>query len=233
MQLQRIRSGLDVAPSVLVSVAALTALWVMWPGAVGSKGAEAVGTNSEAKGAEPALPTAPIPIGDAVAIGDRDAPVAVVAFSDFACRYCGEFATKTLPALRDQYVNQGTLLFVLRQLTRPGGTRLATAAACAHRQDRLWPMHDALFAQPADHQIREKAMSIGIHPTEWDQCINSDGVARSLERDREQAKALGVRGTPTFFVGRREGDSVAVSQRIVGERDFATFQSAVDELLKQ
>lgn len=46
---------------------------------------------------------------DATAIGDVDAPVVMISYSEFQCPFCGKFARDTEPALIKKYVDTGVL----------------------------------------------------------------------------------------------------------------------------
>ena len=72
-------------------------------------------------------------------------------FSDFECPYCGKFSTEVLPTLQKQYIETGRLLFAFRNLPlkiHPHAEAAAFAASCAGEQQKFWPFHDLLFANP-------------------------------------------------------------------------------------
>ena len=81
--------------------------------------------------------------------GDPDAPLTVLAASDFQCPYCRDFAERTLPYLETEYINTGKIRLVFLNLPLPQLHPNATAAhefaMCAADQDRFWPVHDLLF----------------------------------------------------------------------------------------
>src|SRR5699024_4825761 len=45
--------------------------------------------------------------GDPTALGDVDAPVVMIAYSEFQCPFCGRFARETEPVLVEEYVQDG------------------------------------------------------------------------------------------------------------------------------
>src|SRR5512143_1839545 len=49
-------------------------------------------------------------------LGSESAPVTIVEFTDMQCPYCGLFSRTTFPALRKQYIDQGKVRFISRDL---------------------------------------------------------------------------------------------------------------------
>jgi len=83
-----------------------------------------------------------------MAMGKVDAPVVMVAYSDFQCPFCGKFARDTEPALVRQFVDTGTLRIEWRDFPYLGreSTTAARAGRAAAAQGRFWAFHDALYA---------------------------------------------------------------------------------------
>src|SRR5438132_1141811 len=94
-------------------------------------------------------PTAPDPRG----LGDPNAPIVLMEYSDFQCEFCASFVRDTKPQLEANYINTGKVYFVYRDypLAIHPGARLAAAAAnCAADQASFWPMHDRLYKGAVD-----------------------------------------------------------------------------------
>jgi len=99
------------------------------------------------------------------------------------------------------------------------------AARCAAEGGRFWPYRDRLFeAQPRferDALIRYAA-EVGLEVEAFTRCLDSRAFAAAVEADLSQGRALGVRGTPTFFVN---------GQMLVGAQSTEAFRRAVDDAL--
>jgi protein-disulfide isomerase len=99
------------------------------------------------------------------------------------------------------------------------------AARCAAEGGRFWPYHDRLFeAQPRferDDLIRYAA-EVGLERGPFTRCLDSRAFAAAVEADVSQGRALGVRGTPTFFVN---------GQILVGAQPVDAFRRAIDDAL--
>ncbi len=141
------------------------------------------------------------------------AEVTVVEFSDFGCKYCGQFHRETLPALRRDYVATGKVRwrvvpFVLGIF--PNGTEAMRAATCVAEQgeEAFWIMHDTLFARQADWMdtsdpdqlFRSFAVVAGADGDAFTACYEASRSADRVAAAHALATRTGVRSTPTFFV---------------------------------
>src|SRR5690625_8033412 len=84
---------------------------------------------------------------DPLAIGDVDAPVVMIVYSDFRCPYCGEWSRTTLPALTDKYVDSGEMRVEWRDMPVLGdpSVEAALAARAAANQGQFREVADALY----------------------------------------------------------------------------------------
>ena len=138
--------------------------------------------------------------------GPADAPVTIVAFSDFECPYCikGRATSR-----RSAASHPGKVRVVFRNMPLPMHAEAepaAIAAFAAHRQGKFWEMHDALFATQGKFAVDDLdalADEIGLDIAHYRSDIADPALAAALKRDVDDAKTLGVRGTPSFFVNGR------------------------------
>jgi len=155
--------------------------------------------------------------------GPADAPVVIVEFSDFECPYCLR-VTPTIQSLLDEYPEQVRLYY--RHLPLPNHKRAraaATAAVCAERQGEFWEYHDVLFENQralGDADLRGYAEQIGLDLDHFDACLTSPEAAARIDEDLAAASALGVSGTPAFFVNGlplKGAQPIAQFQRLINE----------------
>ncbi len=139
--------------------------------------------------------------------GNPNAPVTVVEFGDFECPVCGR-EEPVAKEIRAKYAKQ--IRFVFRQFplihTHSFAKRMAEASECAADQGKFWEAVDVIYAHQDDISedgLKRDAAEIGLDPAKFNQCITSGAEAARVERDRKDGLALGVVGTPTFFVGRQ------------------------------
>jgi protein-disulfide isomerase len=144
-------------------------------------------------------------------LGPDDAKVTIVEFLDPECESCRAMHPM-VKHLLGQY--GGRVRLVVRYMPfHQNSVYAASALEAAGEQGRYWEMLEILFVhQPrwGDHHhpkpelIPELAEQIGLDMDAFGRSVNSSAHKKLVEADAADGKALGVTGTPTFFVnGRR------------------------------
>jgi len=155
-----------------------------------------------------------------VVLGRADAPYTVVEFSNYRCPHCRNHTLNVFGRLLSNYVEPGRVRYVLRHLPfsgQPDVFAASVAAGCVYDQakDRFLDYHLLLFRAVGDwaglegEALREKllgyARQLSLDLAAFDRCLSSEEAQARVRFDRELAIALGVDGTPTFFVnGKKE-----------------------------
>lgn len=156
------------------------------------------------------LPAPSLDVG--YTLGDADAPIAVVEFSDFGCPYCGRFARTTMPELHREYIDSGLVRwrYVPVVFGFPGGDVGGAAAVCAARhgdEDEFWRTHDLLYTRQvvlrggsARPQVVGWLEENGLDRDAIEACMDDPATMATLERNNQLAQQWMVRGTPTFLI---------------------------------
>jgi protein-disulfide isomerase len=164
-----------------------------------------------------------VPRGDAPASGPLDAPVTVVAWSDYACSYCNR-VQGTLDHLVRLY--PGQLRWVHRTLPLDDDDTLAPEAAlAAAAQGRFRPMNDRLFAlggRVDRPTVELLARELGLDMVRFRADLDTRLHRASIAADMSDARTLGVSATPTFFVNGRP---------VHGNQPLRVFADIVDQEL--
>ncbi len=174
-----------------------------------------------------------------VTLGNPDAPATLLEFADLQCPFCAEYATQALPTVVDQYVRTGKLKLQLRLLAflGPDSKRGADVAAAATLQDRLWQFSEVFYRNQGpensgyatDQFLRGLARDTpGLDVAQGSKDLDSPAATRLLRQADRQAKALGVTGTPSFFIVRRGAMPEPLE---VSSLDADGFTSALDTAL--
>lgn len=182
---------------------------------------------------------ASISIRDAAFLGDPAAPIAIVEFSDFECPFCARHFTATFKRIHERYIANSKIKYVFRHLplqeVHPKAFLAAEVAECSRRQGLFWEVHDRFFTQQRllrTIDIRQLALAAGLEPGRLDECLNGPAADR-IRRDIADARALGIAGTPLFFIGRTTSDGeIAVTRSINGARGFEVFETVLESLMR-
>ncbi|MBF5041118.1 thioredoxin [Aggregicoccus sp. 17bor-14] len=185
-----------------------------------------------APSAAPEAPAAPaavqkVELGNAPVKGAKNAPVTIVAFSDFECPFCGR-VIPTLKQIEDTYKGKVKLAFKNQPLPfHPNAKPAAMAAMAANEQGKFWEMHDKLFAnqRALDRASLERyAQEIGLNMPKFKAAMDSNKFEAQINADSQQGMSLGANGTPTFFINGRQ---------VVGALPFDSFKAVIDEELSK
>lgn len=183
---------------------------------------------------EPEADPASVGPDDDPAIGAEDAPVTIIAFSDFQCPYCRQFEQQAFRQLKSEYIETGKVRLVFRDFPlteiHPNALSAAMAAECAHDQDAFWPMHDRLFADQnawgdsdnPNETFYGYAEEIGLDMDAFRGCLENQEPLPEIRNDFQAGVDGGVRGTPAFFMG---------GEMLSGAQPFSAFQQRIENLL--
>ena len=188
-----------------------------------------------------AKPPVKISIDNDPIIGNPDAPITIIEFSDFQCPFCARFHVQTLPLLLEEYINQGKVKLVFRdfpiQNLHPNALPASVAAECANDQGRFKEMHDALFdnqdqwnkLETADALalFSQYASEIKLDQDTFDSCLTNGEHIEEIRKDLEDGRDYGVSGTPGFFVGNDEIGFVELK----GAQPYESFKKIIDAQL--
>ncbi len=138
-------------------------------------------------------------------IGPDNAPVTIIEFADFQCPLCKRFHDQVLPALLKQY--EVKIRFVYRNFPiraiHGSAQSAAEAAQCARDQGKFWEYHDLLFQDTqrlSSADLLTYAGQISLDKEAFQDCLESGRDAQNVQRDYQAGIAIGVSGTPTFFI---------------------------------
>jgi len=97
-------------------------------------------------------------------------------------------------------------------------------------------MRDQLFAHSTALEIADlvrHATALNLDPLKFQECMNSGKYVNEIRKDMSEGQGVGVRGTPTFYVGisGQEPFKVHVLKVIRGARPYIEFKQAFDSLL--
>ncbi|MFH1752238.1 MAG: DsbA family protein [archaeon] len=166
-----------------------------------------------------------ISVDDDSFIGNAEAPVTIVEFSDFQCPYCGKFYNETLAMLKKEYLDTGKAKLVYRDFPlsfHADAQKAAEAAECAGEQGKYFEMHDKIFENQSSigvENLKQYAVDIGLDSSAFNTCLDSGTMAQEVQKDISDGQAYGVSGTPTFFVN---------GQKVVGAQPFTVFKQLID-----
>ena len=175
-------------------------------------------------------------------IGNKDAPITIIEFSDFQCPFCARFHLETLPQIMNEYINKGQVKLIFRdfpiQSIHPNAVPASMAAECANEQGKFEEMYDKLFEnqkewsnQNTDTLImtfNQYAVQMELEKKEFDTCLKNGKYIEEIQKDLNDGRVYGISGTPGFFVGNNQIGFIELK----GAQPFESFKKVIDSQLK-
>ena len=164
--------------------------------------------------------------------GASDAPVTIVAYSDFLCSYCHK-AAFTVGSLMKRY--SGKIRFIFKQTPKTEAGRIAGSWFLAgYSLDRAkgWKMYALAFDRQSevevapDKAMRAIAKEVGLDVAKLELVLKAQAktFGDMMDADAAEADSLGFVGTPYFLVN----DIV-----VRGALSLEDFSKAVDMALEK
>jgi protein-disulfide isomerase len=218
----------------LAAIAALVAVLVSAGG----------GKSNDADAAEVNARYAGIP-QKGVVLGEPAAKATIVEFADLRCPYCKEFEDGSMATIVDELIKTGKAKYIFRSLTMldgqsPSGDNSTLAARyvnAAGLQNKMYPMINLLYMNQGPESqdwVTDKLLLdlggqvTGLNAQEAMDNRENPKVTALLAKAEDQANELGVRGTPTIYVGKDENSLKRVSTNDLS--DPSAIIDAVDAL---
>lgn len=218
---------------------------VAFRGTPGLTGGATVNTGAEVTPeAQPSVVKIDLAADDVIK-GNAKAPVTMIIYSDPSCPFCGAAAggnqqvidylkqrdpswVAPLPPIMDTYVKSGQVKVVFRYFPGHGtGETAMKILLCANEQGKFWELHDKVFQNQdvaADEaKVKDLARSVGADVDKINSCLTSKKYDQKIAKDTASGRAIGVQGTPDFFINGKE---------VGGAQSYSAFQSIIEAALK-
>jgi len=172
--------------------------------------------------------TNPPSTDDDPALGDANAPITMIEFSDYECPFCKRFHDETFPLIKENYIDKGLIKFVYRDFPlpfHPHAKNAAMAAECVRAQggdEVYFSYHDALYQSQNDLGLKNlKAMASDLvsNQEDFDSCLDNETYAQEVEKDMVDGNLAGVNGTPSFFIN---------DKAITGAQPYVNFEAIIE-----
>jgi len=180
-------------------------------------------------------------------LGSVDAPLTLVEFGDYQCSFCKRHFDQTHNLIMKNYVETNKVKIVFKDLiVTPGKDSMyaAHAAHCAKDQGMFWKYHDMLYNNwegestgwVTTDNLNKFAKNIGLDINKFSKCMSEDKWMELINASKDDANALGVTGTPSFFLitsWQETDEQPNEIARIHGAQPYDVFKKLIDSQLKK
>ena len=177
-------------------------------------------------------------------LGDEYAPLTLIEFGDYQCTYCKNFFRETVESILINYVDTGKVKMLFKDFIVVDGAvggndsmNAANAAHCANDQGMFWQFHSTLYNNWAgegtgwisSEQLKKFANTLELDMNEFSNCVYELKWKKLVNASHDDAVALGVTATPTFFVIDENRNVL----KITGAQHYDVFKEVFDSALEK
>jgi len=172
-------------------------------------------------------------------LGNPNASITLVEFGDYQCHFCNVFFHSTEDDILKNYVETGKVRMIFKDynIIGPDSINASHGAHCANDQELFWEYHDILYSNwtgenngwASSNNLAKFAQEIGLDMDEWSECMINKTYSQTILASNEDAKNLGITGTPAFFVIGADGKTTP----IFGAQPFEVFENIFEIELKK
>jgi protein-disulfide isomerase len=193
----------------------------------------------EAAQIQPTLPeVVAVGNGKLPILGDSNAKITIVEFSDLQCPFCKRYVDDTAQQIYDTYIKTGKAKFAYRHFPlssiHPNSQKASEATECANDQGKFWDYHDLLFqnqstwssqtADEAENSFTDYAGKLDLDTQQFRTCLDTDKFKKNVTDDLADGETVQVSGTPAFFIN---------GHRIDGAVPFSELKKIIDQELQK
>lgn len=173
-------------------------------------------------------------------LGDPNAPVAVIEFSDLECPFCKRFH-ETMKRVMQDYGETGKIAWAYRHFPldsrHPKARNEARATECAGElggNTAFWAYIDRVFAvTPSNNgldaaELPKIAEYVGVNRAAFESCLAGDRHADRVEAQTQDAINSGGQGTPFTIIRTRDGRTSVIN----GAQSYEAVKQVIDAALK-
>jgi len=171
-------------------------------------------------------------------LGDPNAPITLVEFGDYQCHFCNVFFHNTEEDIVENYIETGKVKMIFKDFTiiGPDSINASHGAHCANDQGLFWEYHDILYDNwtgenngwASSENLLKFAQQTGLDVKKWSQCMINSEHSEIIAASNQDARTLGLTGTPSFFVIDSENNVT----KLFGAQPYEQFKRIFDSSLK-
>lgn len=175
-------------------------------------------------------------------LGNPNAPITIIDFSDFQCFMCARYVKTTEPIINETYIQTGKANLVFKHFPIRGfdslGASLAAQCINDQGQSKFWEFHNLLYHNQGQidsgwvskENLKNFASQIsGLDMDRFIDCLDSEKYKEYVQQDLELAKKFKFTESPSFVIIYSNGTD---PEYLSGAHPFPSFASIINKKLE-
>jgi|GEM_PF-562967 len=169
-------------------------------------------------------------------LGDKNAPIVFIEYASLSCPHCAEFTKESFSKLKEEYIDNGKMVFSFRNFPLNNQALLSSLVAeCyANQQEnkhqKYFDVVKILFRTQEewafDQKFSDKLKAIlkldGLSTSKFDECVKNQKLLEKILKNRIDAiEQLSLKSTPTFFIN---------GKIVEGFVDYPSLKKIIDNI---
>lgn len=243
-------NSLVTIPGAIIIAGALVAIAVIWTHKAPESATNVAANNALQAAAVGNATVPPVSSSDHI-LGNPQAPVKIIEYSDPSCPYCKAFYP-SMEQVMQTYGPSGKVAWIYRsfpldqpdqngQALHPNAGHESQALECAAAlggNDKFWAFANRLYditpsvtptsPQGLDqNQLPEIAKYVGLDVNSFNTCLSSGKYKNAVEKQYLDGVNAGITGTPYSFLVTPSGSQIP----LIGAEPYSTLKTAIDAIL--
>ncbi|HEX6294561.1 MAG TPA: thioredoxin domain-containing protein [Nitrososphaeraceae archaeon] len=177
-------------------------------------------------------------------LGNPDAPITIIDFSDFQCFMCARYVKNTEPIINETYIQTGEAKLVFKHFPIRGfdsmGASMASQCINDQGQSKFWKFHNILYHNQGqidsgwvskENLINFASQISGLDMDRFVDCLESEKYKEYVQSDLELAKKFKFTESPSFIIINSSGETNP--EYLSGAHPFPSFASIIDKKLEK
>jgi predicted DsbA family dithiol-disulfide isomerase len=141
-----------------------------------------------------------------MALGNTNANIILIEFSDYECPFCARFESETLPLIKSDWIDKGKVVMYYAHYPlpiHPKAIPAALASYCAEQQNKFWEYSNSIFKNinklNSDEDYVKLAQELNLDTDKFRNCLKTTDKSFYYP-EFQYGSSIGITGTPGFLV---------------------------------
>jgi len=172
-------------------------------------------------------------------LGDKNAPIVFIEYASLSCPHCAEFTKESFLKLKEDYIDQGKMVFSFRSFPLNNQALLSSLVAECYanqhenRHQKYFDIVKILFRTQEewafDKNFSDKLKAIlkldGLSVAKFDECAkNQKLIEKNLKTRIDAIEQLSLKSTPTFFIN---------GKIVEGFVEYSSLKKIIDQIASE
>lgn len=169
-------------------------------------------------------------------LGDKNAPIVFIEYASLSCPHCAEFTKESFLKLKENYIDQGKMVFSFRSFPLNNQALMSSLVAECYanqhenKHQKYFDIIKILFRTQEewafDKNFADKLKAIlkldGLSAAKFDECTkNQKLIEKNLKTRIDAIEQLSLKSTPTFFIN---------GKIVEGFTEYASLKKIIDQI---